>query len=320
MLQLRQSFILCLALLLFAACGGGGSYGNSGNTGGSGPGIVAKGNRLLEIQTSEPANGDFAGAFNLAQTIGMDSASLSVDWNAIDIGTDLTTVPPSPIYANDPATDFLSIANGCYRNTNTRLSLMLRPITTLAKMAPPGFENVPFDDPAMIDRFKAFLDHVFGKIPDIDITALAIGSEVDLHLIDVVRRQQYLTFYQQVSDYARTAYGQLYPGKTPLTVTVEVTHKGLLDPGASVYYQQLNATSDAVGVSYYPLENGLVQDPGVVAGHFADLLALYPAKNLHFFQLGYPSGYYSSAAYPEYAAGKVTPVINSSDTLQADFI
>ncbi|MFQ5547618.1 MAG: hypothetical protein ACE5FV_04950 [Woeseia sp.] len=320
MVRRRQSLILSLAILLIAACGGGGGYGNSNNTGGGGPGVVAKGNRLLEIQTSEPANGDFAGAFNLAQSIGMDSASLSVDWNAIDIGTDLTAVPPTPIYANDPATDFLSIANGCYRNTNTRLSLMLRPITTLAKMAPPGFENVPFDDPAMIDRFKAFLDHVFAKIPDIDITALAIGSEVDLHLIDALTRQQYLSFYQQVSAYARTAYAQLYPGQAPLTVTVEVTHKGLLDPGTSAYYQQLNATSDAVGVSYYPLENGLVQDPGVVARHFADLLALYPSRNLHFFQLGYPSGYYSTAAYPEYAAGNVTPVINSSDVLQSDFI
>lgn len=308
---------ITLAILL-SGCGGGGGGGGAGGTGAMAP--IAKGARVLEIQTSEPANGDFAGAFNLAQTIGMESASLSVDWNDIDIGTDNGTVPPTPIYASDPATDFLAIANGCYPNSGTRLSLMLRPITTLTREVPPGFENMPWDDPAMIARFEAFLEHVFAKIPDLDITALAIGSEVDLHLVDVVTRGQYLTFYEAVADYARASYAQLYPGKAPLQITVEVTHKGLLDPGTQPYYQQLHAFSDVVGVSYYPLEGGLVQDPSVVAQDFAALLALYPGKNLHFFQLGYPSGYYSAAAYPEFAAGSVTPVINSSAALQAAFI
>ena len=57
-----------------------------------------------------------------------------------------------------------------------------------------------------------------------------------------------------------------------------------------------------------------------MAQHFSDLLAHYSQKNLHFFQLGYPSGYYSTADYPEYAAGDVTPVIDSTAKLQADFI
>jgi hypothetical protein len=142
-------------ILAVAACNGGGGNDNGSDDSGA----VPKGNRILEIQTSEPADGDFAGAFNLAQTVGMQSASLALDWNAIDIG-----------------------------------------------------------------------------------------------------------------------------------------------------------------VSYYPLENGLLQDPSVVAQHFSDLLALYPHKNLHFFQLGYPSGYYATDAYPEYAASDVTPVIGSSAMLQSDFI
>ena len=172
----------------------------------------------------------------------------------------------------------------------------------------------------MVARFNLFIDHVFSKIPDLKITALAIGSEVDLYLLDVTRRQEFLSFYEQVSAYARTAYAQLYPTNPPLTITVEVTHKALLDPGTRDYYQQLNALSDSIGVSYYPLVGGLVEDPSVVAQDFADMLALYPGKNLHFFQLGYPSGYYSTAAYPEFAAGQVTPSINSSDVLQSQFV
>jgi len=309
--------ILFLAALMLQGCGGGASAPMSPAPP-AGSGVVPKGNRLLEIQVSEPASGDFTGAFNLAQTVGMQSASLALDWNDIDIGTD--NLSGLPIYANDPETDFLAIANGCYPNSGTKLSLLLRSITTLTKMAPPGFENVAFDDPAMIARFELFIDHVFGKIPDLDITALAIGSEVDLYLLDANLRQEYLVFYEQVSAYARDAYAQMYPAKPPLSVAVEATHKGLLDAVTRSYYQQLNTFSDVIGVSYYPLSGGLVEDPSIVAQDFADMLALYPNQNLHFFQLGYPSGYYSTSAYPEYAAGQVTPVINSSDVLQSQFI
>lgn len=320
-----MKYLKLLTIALIAAvsgCGGGGGSAQPLPPLPSPPPttVVPKGDRVLEIQVSEPANGDFAGAFNLAQSVGMESASLSLDWNGVDIGTDNTVVPPAPIYANDPATDFLAIANGCYPNSGTKLSLMLRPITTLAKMAPPGFENMAFNDPAMIARFQQFIDHVFAKMPDLEITALAIGSEVDFYLLDINLQQEYLAFYEQVSSYARTSYSQLYPNKPPLTITVEVTHKALLDPGSSSFYQQLNTHSDAIGVSYYPLEGGLVQNPSIVAADFAAMIALYPGKNLHFFQLGYPSGYYSTAAYPEYAAGQVTPSINSSDTLQSQFV
>jgi len=311
---------LILAGLFLVACGGSPSPDNTGSSNPGGTGVVPRGDRLMEIQVSEPANGDFVSGFNLAQSIGMDSASLSVDWSGIDTGTDTSTVPPTPIYASDPAADFLAIANGCYPNSNTRLSLILRPITTLAKMVPPGFENLPFDEPLMIERFKLFIDHVFAKIPDLEITALAIGSEVDLYLTDLGLQQEYLAFYEQVSAHARTAYAQMYPGKPPLNITVEATHGSLLSPATSGYYQQLNLFSDVIGVSYYPLAGGLVQDPAIVHTDFAGLIALYPGKNLHFFQLGYPSGYFSTDAYPEYAAGRVTPIINSSDALQSQFI
>lgn len=312
------NWITLLAAVALTSCGGGTAATQAPVT--PPTGIVPKGSRLLEIQVNESAGIDFVNAFNLAQTVGMDSISLSLDWNGIDIGTDNTAVPPAPIYASDPAGDFLAIANSCYPNSNTRLSLMLRPVTTLTKMAPPGFENIRFDDPAMIDRFERFIDYVFAKIPDIDLTALAIGSEVDLYLQNDALRQEYLAFYEQVSDYARTAYAQLYPNKPPLRVAVEATHTGLLDASTKAYYQQLNQFSDVIGVSYYPLSGGLVQDPTVVASDFAAMIDSYPGKNLHFFQLGYPSGYYSTSAYPEYAAGRVAPSINSSDSLQAQFI
>ena len=76
-----------------------------------------------------------------------------------------------PIYEGGVGSEFLAIANSCYPNSDTRVSMMLRPITTLAKRAPPGFEKLPFDDPAMIARFQQTLDHVFKLIPDITLTS-----------------------------------------------------------------------------------------------------------------------------------------------------
>jgi hypothetical protein len=321
MKAVKTILLLLLLMPLIAACGSDSVSDEPTNESDPiSPEVVPKGTRLLEIHVSEPAGGDFAEAFNLAQSVGMDAASLSLDWNSIDIATDDTTNPPTPIYANDPATDFPAIANICYPNSNTKISMMLRPITTLARMAPPGFENLPFDDPAMITRFNALIDHVLGKIPDLEISALAIGSEVDLYLLDGTSQQQYLSFYEQVSAYSRATYARLYPDKDPLKVAVEVTYKGLINRATRAYYQQLNEFSDVVGVSYYPLESGLVRDPSVVAEDFEEMLALYPGKKLHFFQLGYPSGYYSTEAYAEYAADQVAPSINSSDQLQAQFI
>jgi hypothetical protein len=158
------------------------------------------------------------------------------------------------------------------------------------------------------------------KISIILALAACNSGGVDYFLLTVGPRAEYRVFFEAVSDYARLTYAQMYPDKPPLDVTVEATHNGLLDPDTRAYYQQLNASSDVIGVSYYPLKNGLVQDPSVVFQHFADMLDLYPDKNLHFFQLGCPSSYYAKDAYPEYSAGDVRPVIESSALLQSDFI
>jgi len=104
-----------LAYLLLAACGGngGGAAVNAGNGNTGGTGVVPKGARLMEIQVSEAADGDFVGAFNLAQSVGMDSASLSLDWNGVDIGTDNSTGSFSKDYTKGK---FKSNLHGRMRN------------------------------------------------------------------------------------------------------------------------------------------------------------------------------------------------------------
>jgi len=249
--------------------------------------------------------------------MGAESQTFSVDWNAIDLGSDGNG---DPIFAGGEGSELLALANACYPNSNTRISMMLRPITTLAKMAPPGFENLPFDSPAMIERFEQTLDQVFGLIPDLEITSLAIGSEIDLYLTTASLRDEWAVFYAAVAGYARDRYQALYPAKAPLLVTTEVSHKAMLDPALISYYMDLHSHSDSIGISYYPLENSLVQSPDRVALDFSDLVAQYGTKPLIFFQLGYPSGYFDAGAYDKLARGDVMPSIGSSETMQGDFI
>lgn len=294
---------------------------STGNDSGSGDGSdtdpVPKGTRVLEIQVNQTADGEFIEPFNTALAIGVDSQTFSVDWTQVESGLDADA---QPVYLGSVGSELLSIANACYPKSNTQVSMLVRPVLTLARSVPEDLAELPLSSPALIARFNAMMNHLLSRIPDIDITALAIGSEVDLFLNSAERRAEFATFYAATAEHARQRYASLYPGRDELNVTTEVTHRGLLSAETQEYYQELLSVAKSVGVSYYPLDNGIVQDPSIIESDFQSLIALYPAKKLAFFQLGYPSGYYSTDIYPELASGRVAPVIGSSGQRQAQFI
>ncbi|HFB65460.1 MAG TPA: hypothetical protein ENJ60_07970 [Aeromonadales bacterium] len=317
--NIAASFLL---MVLLSSCGGGGSS-TTPPAGNQPPPttVVAKGDRIMEIDLTLPADEDFISAFNKGRDVGMESISVSLDWTVIEVGLNQNTNPPTPIYETDPANDFLAIINGCYPPSNMKATLTLRPVITLVKNTPPDLENLPLDDPAVIARFKQLIDHVISKLPDLDLAALVIGSEVDLYLQTDTLKAEYLNFYEQISDYARTQYTAAYPNKSPIKIAVESTFEGLSDASSKAYFQQLNQFSDVIGVSYYPMDgNGQARPVSTVETDFQSLIASYPDKQLYFFQLGYPSGYYSADYYPEVRAGMASAQIGSSDIQQADFI
>ncbi len=320
LLKVISSRILLIVFL--TGCGGGGGSTTSPAGNQSPPAmVVAKGNRIMEIDLTLPADEDFISAFNKGRDLGIESISVSLDWTLIEIGLDQNTSPSTPIYENNPDNDFLAIINGCYPPSNMKASLTLRPVITLVKNVPPDLENLPLDDPAVIARFKQLIDYVITKIPDVELVALVIGSEVDLYLKTDALKAEYLNFYEQMSVYARAEYTAVYPNKSPIKIAVETTFEGLTDASSKAYFQQLNQFSDVIGISYYPLDtNGQVRPASTVETDFQTLIASYPGKQLYFFQLGYPSGYYSADYYPEVRVGMALAQIGSSDILQADFI
>lgn len=234
--------------------------------------FVQHGSRILAIDINEAENKDYAAAFSTAQQIGINDVGLTFDWNTLE--------PETQKYD----AKLLSIANIFYPPKKIGISLTIRPISTNRKVVPSDLMDVSFDDPQMIWRFKSLIDFVFSQIPDLKIDSLVIGSEFDTLLgDDPLLWKQYINFYKIISSYIR----KKHPG---LKIAAEGTFNGITGK-SKMQLKVLNQYSDIIGVSYYPLNSDFtVKDPGVVSHDFAAVSTLYPAREIWFYQLGYPSG------------------------------
>lgn len=248
---------------------------------------VPRGSRLLGVHPTESEKGDYIAGFAQVKAVGAAQIeTLSLNW------TDIEATPGK--YDNP----FLGIADGYYSTQKTKILLLLRPVDTNRKQVPTDLRHRRFDDPVMIDRFKKLLDYVFSQIPRLELAALAIGNEVDGYLgTNASRYAEYRTFYEAARAYARTKR----PG---LRVGFSAMMSGLNDT-ARKPLQDMNAQSDVILVSYYPLNADFtVKDPAVVRPDWDRVAALYPKRTILFTETGYPS----------------SDVCKSSEIKQAEFV
>ena len=244
--------------------------------------------RILSLDVTEAADGNFDAAFNLAKSIGMQATSLSVYWDEIE------TAPG--IYNPEP--NWLEIANLYYPGQDVQVSLAISVIDTNNLRLPPDLADKPFDDPMVIERFNGLLDYIATQIPDLTINSLAIGNEIDIYLANNARQwEAYETFFIAAASHART----LWPA---VPVGSKITFNGISSSPAP-YIQSLNQHSDAILVTYYPLESDFtVREPTAVHADFHTLTQAFPNQPVHLLEVGYPSG----------------EVNNSSEEKQRDFI
>ncbi len=232
-----------------------------------------KGDRILAIDVTDPANGDYDAAINTAINAGAEAVSLSLFWD------DIETAPGE----YNPEPNFLAIANAYYPTRGIAVDLVINPIDTNQNRLPKDLQDLPFDDHAVIERFNKLLDYVFTQIPDLNLVAFSIGNEIDGHLgTDARKWEEYTNFYTATSAQARTLRPDLVVGT-----------KGMFDGmtgDSAAYFQKINEYSDAIFVTYYPLNSDFtVRDPDIVHEDFAKVVAAYPSKKIYFLELGYPS-------------------------------
>ena len=237
---------------------------------------LVKGNRVLGVHMIEQVSGAkgsplYDATFGKGISAGVQSVNMSVNWN--DAETSGGTFKP----------ELFAMANQYYKKQNVQMDLDLRPVDTAGIMLPEDLKGKALNDPEVILRFKKFLDNVFGAMPDVKFNFLAIGNEVDSVFIhDKKRYAEYEGFLKEVIPYAKAKR----PG---LKVGMIVTYAGLTS-GDADEYQKLNALTDVLILTYYPLKGDYTTKKlPVFEKEILKLFKLYPDKQIYFSEIGYPS-------------------------------
>ena len=232
-----------------------------------------KGDRILAIDVTDPADGDYDASITKALDTGAEALSLSLFWDEIE------TAPGK----HEPTPNFLEIANAYYPTRGIAVDLVINPIDTNQARLPKDLQNLPFDDPEVISRFNNLLDYIFTQIPELDIVSLSIGNEIDGYFgTETQKWAEYTAFYAATSAHARTL-------RSGLVVGTKGMYDGVIGSSAD-YFQKINAHSDAIFVTYYPLNGDYtVRKPNTVYEDFDAITKAYPEKDIYFLELGYPS-------------------------------
>jgi hypothetical protein len=274
--------------------------------------VVHKGDRLLGAHLGQPANG-FSVGYSKAQAIAFDFFNLHLIWGA---GAFSGTLPVTPLESNASAnclsastydTTLLSIARTFYQSQGKQVSLNIGTYDTNNKFVPACAVSMAFNSATVKTMFQYLLDVTFAELntsPALDLLSLNIGNEVDVSLGSCATPltgawAAYKDFYDASATYARTK-------RSGLKVGVTGTFAGLTDSSTSACMALLNANSDVISVTYYPMNADFtMKDPSVIAADFAKLVALYPSKPIYIQEIGYSSG---------------SSYVGSSEAKQATFV
>lgn len=245
-------------------------------------------NRISFDVSNFPQNSgtfNYDSCFAIGKDLGMTQVGIFQNWTAIE------TAPNTYNFF------IIDIANYYYPLYNMAVDLTITPIHTNNLEVPSDLSSTPFNSPVMINRFKKLLDSIKFHAPNLSLSSLVIGSEHDVYMgANATLWAEYKTFYDSVTTHAKV----LWPG---LKVATELTFSGITNQ--NTFAQALNANSDYVGISHYPLNTDFtVKPPANIATDFSTIVGLYPTKPICFYQFGYPS----------------STTCNSSDALQKDFI
>jgi hypothetical protein len=248
----------------------------------------SKSDLLLGIAVTVTSDGDFDRSFSKVVDARMKMTNMALQWDDLE--------KKANVFGSEP--NFLQIADFFYPAKNLQLALEINPIDTVKKRVPKDLADKSFDDPKLIQRFKALLDWSFKQIPNPKLTSLTIGNEVDIYLgDDKVKWKQFEKFFIEVSRYAK----QL---RKDIKVGTKITYGGLIGKNRE-FASKIIKQSDVIMPTYYPVDEAFkAKKPTIVGEDFSLLLKLYPNQEIYFLEIGYPS----------------SSLCGSSEAAQAEFI
>lgn len=224
---------------------------------------------------------------------------------------------PSDRFSVNPDFDLLYIVNLVYSDLPIPMALSIRTINTVAVEIPsdlsvvtPSTGLVDFGSQAMETRFREFIEHTLGRLPDIDLASISIGNEIDGYLGDSDQAwESYIRFATEVMPHVRSAH----PNGS-LIVGVKGTLHGILAHPSE--FESLNRVSDVIMVTYYPLRSDFSVEPTSSVHHDFDQIVNWASDN----NSDTKEIWLQEVGYPSAPASAYCPNCNSSEQAQAEFI
>jgi hypothetical protein len=205
----------------------------------------------------------------LAYGAGVTRAPISYAWGALE---------PAPNEYDDAN---LALAALFFPAMGLAIDLAITPIATNRIVMPRDLADRDFDDPVVIERYLELIDHVMSVLEGADVRVLLVGVEVDAYLKnDPAAWEDYAGFVAAVSRYVDTTRPEIEVG------VQSTTYSRIADP---VRWKDIDASTDIIATSYYPLDGLMARDPSEIAGDFDALTELYPDRTIRIMEAGFPS-------------------------------
>ncbi len=240
--------------------------------------------RSLGMGITAAQNGNSESAAMLAHAAGVTRAPITYAWGALE---------PEPGQYDDGN---LALAALFFPAMGIAIDIAVTPIASNRLVMPADLAGRDLDDPEVVRRYLELIDHVLAVLAGADVRLLLIGVEVDGYLgNDDDAWEDYASFVAQVTP-------TIHALRPELEVGVQSTTYSRMVDGA--HWTEIDAATDIIATSYYPLDGLMARDPAEIAGDFDTLAALYPDRVIRIVEAGFPS----------------SKVNGSSGELQAQFI
>ena len=250
--------------------------------------IIPKSSRLFSIAITPPEIEDlnnfwsaYEKALDLAIATGIDlPGELSFTWSSIEKRNFFGRIS----YRDDQTLKVIEML----QKKGLPVVITIAPFETANNRIPKDLKQLPYDHAQVMERWRKFIDWVYEVTNGLDVMAIVLGNEFDIHLsFQAANGNNKWNKFESMAAQTKSYVKSLNRWQSA-PFALETTYHGL----TGLYQpelQRINQLADIIGVSYYPVDENLVHEPTILGKHLIDLFKIYPHKKIDFYQYGYPS-------------------------------